>query len=147
LGVGVLLFSPTGQCLKYVVQLAFHRESCARSTAECESLLAGLRIVEGLGVTHLAVWGDSQLTPGQAGRTYMSPLMKAYAGGMRKLEHCFSNLKLEHVPHRHDAITKELSQIAAKGLPVPAGILVERLSKPHQHQHWGIPRQPRHKKM
>jgi hypothetical protein len=37
---------------------------------------------------------------------------------------------LEHVPSGQNAIVKELSQIAGKGLPVPVGAFVERLSKP-----------------
>jgi ribonuclease HI len=78
LGAGVYLVSPTGQHLKYVVQLAFSQEDCASSTSECEGLLAGLRIAMGLGVTHLAIRGDSQLTVGQADGAGMSLLMRAY---------------------------------------------------------------------
>jgi hypothetical protein len=60
----------------------------------------------------------------------MSLLMKAYAGKVRKLERCFSSLQLEHLPRGQDTNIKELSQIAAKGLQVPAGTFVEKLSKP-----------------
>jgi hypothetical protein len=56
--------------------------------------------------------------------------MKAYAGEVRKLECHFNNLKLEHVPRGQDAAVKELSWIAAKGLPVPTGAIVEKLSQP-----------------
>jgi hypothetical protein len=44
--------------------------------------------------------------------------MKAYAGEVRKLECHFSSLKLKYVPSGQDAAVKELSQIAAQGLPV-----------------------------
>jgi hypothetical protein len=89
----------------------------------------------------------------------MSPLMKAYAGEMRKLEHCFRSLKLEHIPRGQDTIVKEMSQIATKGLPVPARIFVKRLSKPSavskeeevagalSTSTLGLPRQACHKKM
>jgi hypothetical protein len=50
--------------------------------------------------------------------------MKPYAGEMRKLECRFHSLKLEHVPRGQDAAVKELSQIAAKGLPVPFEVAV-----------------------
>jgi hypothetical protein len=33
-----------------------------------------------LGITRLAIRGDSQLTAGQAGKASMSTLMEAYAG-------------------------------------------------------------------
>jgi ribonuclease HI len=76
---------------------------------ECEGLLAGLRIAARLGITHLAVLGDSQLMADQADGAYMSPIMKAYMGEMRRLECCFSGLELEHVPRGQDATMKELS--------------------------------------
>jgi hypothetical protein len=71
--------------------------------------------------------------------------MKAYAGEMRKLECRFHSLKLEHVPHGQDAAVKELSQIAAKGLPVPARVIMEKLSQPSvvpEDEELGIPTAP-----
>ena len=60
-GVGVLLVAPTGEHLKYVIQMHFPREMSTNNTAEYEGLLAGLRIVADLGVKKLIVRGDSQL--------------------------------------------------------------------------------------
>jgi hypothetical protein len=57
-------------------------------------------------------------------------LMKAYAGELRKLGCRFLSLKLKHVPHGQDATVKELSRIAAKGLPIPFGVSMENLSQP-----------------
>jgi ribonuclease HI len=93
-------------------------------------LLASLRIAAEMGISCLSIRGDSQLTAGNAEGTKLSPLMKAYASEMRKLECRFHSLKLEQVPHRKDAAVKELSQIAAKGLPVPFGVAMEKLSQP-----------------
>jgi hypothetical protein len=56
--------------------------------------------------------------------------MWAYVDEVRKLKHCFDVLKLEHIPRGKNTIADGLSQIAAKRLPVPAGIFVERLTKP-----------------
>jgi hypothetical protein len=83
-----------------------------------------------MGISCLSVRGDSHLTADQAEGTELSPLMKAYAGEMRKLECRFHSLKLEHVPRGQDAAVKEFSRIAAKGLPVPFGVAVEKLSQP-----------------
>jgi hypothetical protein len=49
---------------------------------------------------------------------------------VRKLERHFDGLKLEHIPRGMNTIADEPSQIAAKRLPVPVGIFVERLTKP-----------------
>jgi hypothetical protein len=96
--------------------------------------LASLRIAVGMGISSLSVWGDSQLTVGQAEGTELSPLMKAYAGEVRKLECRFQSLKLEHVPRGQDTTIKELSRIAAKGLTVPFGVAMEKLSQPSQRK-------------
>jgi hypothetical protein len=43
-GAGVLLVSPTGDHLKYIVQLAFSHEDSTNNTVENKGLLVGLRI-------------------------------------------------------------------------------------------------------
>jgi hypothetical protein len=54
---GVLLVSPMGELHKYTIQLA--GEGCASSTAECEALLASLRIAAMMGISRLSIRGDS----------------------------------------------------------------------------------------
>jgi hypothetical protein len=68
--------------------------------------------------------------------------MKAYAGEMRKLECRFRSVKLKHVPCGQDAAVKELYQIAAKGLLVPAGVIMGKLFQPStvpEDEELGIP--------
>ena len=60
-GAGAVLVSPTGERLKYVVQMLFDGEASTNNTAEYEGLLAGLRAAMGLGIKRLKVKGDSQL--------------------------------------------------------------------------------------
>jgi hypothetical protein len=48
-GAGVLLIAPTGEHLKYVLQMHFPKEQATNNTAEYEGLLAGLRIAIDLG--------------------------------------------------------------------------------------------------
>ena len=55
----MLLVAPTGEHLKYVVQMHFPREMSTNNTAEYEGLLAGLRIVVDLGIKKIIVRGDS----------------------------------------------------------------------------------------
>ena len=54
-GAGVLLVAPTGEHLKYVIQMHFPREMSTNNTTEYEGLLAGLRIAVDLGVKKLIV--------------------------------------------------------------------------------------------
>ena len=58
-GAGVLLVAPTGDHLKYVIQMHFPWEMSTNNTAKYEGLLSGLRIVADLGVKKFIVRGDS----------------------------------------------------------------------------------------
>ena len=71
-GAGVLLVAPTGEHLKYVIQMHFPREMSTNNTAEHEGLLAGLRIAADLGVKKLIIRGDSQLVVTQVNKDYQS---------------------------------------------------------------------------
>nr|XP_020182083.1 uncharacterized protein LOC109767769 [Aegilops tauschii subsp. strangulata] len=67
---GVLLVAPTGEHLKYVVQMHFPREKATNNTAEYEGLLVGLRIAVELGIKKLIIRGDSQLVVREVNKDY-----------------------------------------------------------------------------
>ena len=69
-GAGVLLVAPTGEHLKYVIQMHFPREVSTNNTTEYEGLLAGLRIAADLGIKKPIVRGDSQLVIKQVNKDY-----------------------------------------------------------------------------
>ena len=69
-GAGVLLVAPTGEHLKYVIQMHFPREVSTNNMTEYEGLLAGLRIATDLGIKKLIVRGDSQLVVKQVNKDY-----------------------------------------------------------------------------
>jgi len=110
-GAGVLLIAPTGEHLKYVVQMHFPKEQATNNTAEYEGLLAGLRIAADLGIKKLIVRGDSQLVVRQVNKDYQSPLMEAYIDEVRKLEEHFDGLQMEHVPRAQNDIADGLSKV------------------------------------
>ena len=66
----MLLVAPTGEHLKYVIQMHFPREMSTNNTAEYEGLLAGHRIAADLGVKKLIARGDSQLVVSQVTKDY-----------------------------------------------------------------------------
>ena len=57
-GAGVVLVSPRGDKLRYVLQIHF---DSSNNEAEYEALLYGLRMAISLGVRRLMVYGDSDL--------------------------------------------------------------------------------------
>src|SRR4051812_43126120 len=72
-GAGVLLIAPTGEHLKYIVQMHFPMEQATNNIAEYEGLLASLWIAAELGIKKLVVRGDSQLVVRQVNKDYQSP--------------------------------------------------------------------------
>ena len=129
-GAGVLLVAPTGEHLKYVIQMHFPREMSTNNTVEYEGPLAGLRIAADLGVKKLIVRGDSQLVVRQVNKDYQSPLMEAYVDEVRKLEERFDGIQAEHIPRVENDIADYLSKRAAFKLPVEPGTFVLRLTQP-----------------
>ncbi|XP_073362239.1 uncharacterized protein [Aegilops tauschii subsp. strangulata] len=129
-GAGVLLIAPTGEHLKYVVQMHFPWEKATNNTAEYEGLLAGLRIAIELGIKKLIIRGDSQLVVRQVNKDYQSQLMKTYVKEVRKLEERFDGLQTEHVPRAENSIADHLSKWVAKKLPVEPGTFVLHLTQP-----------------
>ena len=129
-GAGVLLIAPTGEHLKYVIQMHFPREVSTNNTTEYEGLLAGLRIAADLGIKKLVVRGDSQLVVKQVNKDYQSPLMKAYVDKVRKLEERFDGIQAEHVPRAENDIADYLSKRAALKLPVEPSTFVLQLTQP-----------------
>ena len=83
-GAGVVLTSPTGERLKYVVQMHY-QGNISNNTTEYEGLLAGLRAAIGLGIGKVIVKGDSQLVIKQVNKEYASPQMAPYVEEVWKL--------------------------------------------------------------
>ena len=77
LGDGVVLISPEGSTLRYVIHLHF---LASNNAAEYEALINGLRIAVELSATWLYVCGDSELVIHQVMKesSCKSPLMEAY---------------------------------------------------------------------
>ena len=108
----------------------FPRERSTSNTAEYEGLVAGLGIVDDLGIRKLIIRGDSQLVVRQVNKDYQSPLMEAYVDEVRKLEEHFDGLQAEHVPQAENSTVDDLSKHAALKLPVEPGTFVLQLTQP-----------------
>ena len=122
--------SPSGEHLKYIVQMHFAWEEATNNTSVYERLLARLRIAAKLGIKKLIIRGDSQLAVRQVNKDYQSPLMEAYVEEVRRLEEHFDGLQTEHVPRAENSIADHLSKCAAQKLPMEPGTFVLRLSQP-----------------
>ena len=63
LGAGVVLTSPKGDKIKYVLQIHF---AASNNVAEYEALIHGLRLAKELGIRRILCYGDSDLVVQQS---------------------------------------------------------------------------------
>ena len=107
-GAGVVLESPTGDRLKYVVQVLYG-ENIMNNAMEYEGLLAGLRAAVGLGIDKIIVKGDSQLVIKQINKEYACPQMAPYVEEVSKLQRRFNSFRATYVPQNENTVADELS--------------------------------------
>src|SRR5438128_3086478 len=119
-GAGIMLITPTGERLKYVLQIYF---PASNNAAEYEALLHGLRIAISLGIRRLAVRGDSELVLNQVQKEYSctSTKMSAYCQEVRKLESTFDGLELTYGLWNYNNEADELAKMGSKRTLVPTG--------------------------
>src|SRR5579859_5245620 len=95
-GAGVLLISPKGEQLKYVLQILW---KASNNEAEYKALLHGLRLTVSLGIKRLLVFGDSSIVINQVNKELdrNAENTNTYCEEVRKLEKNFYGLELHHV--------------------------------------------------
>jgi ribonuclease HI len=114
-GAGVLLISPTGEQLKYVL-LIFWKVS--NNKAEYEPLLHGLRHAASLGIKWLLVYGDSVVVINQVNKSWdrNKENMDAYCLEVRKLENKFYDLEFHHVVRDNNVAADVLQSLVLLAL-------------------------------
>jgi ribonuclease HI len=87
-GAWVLLISPMGEQLKYVLQIFW---KVSNNEAEYEALLHGLRLAASLGIKRLLVYSDSAVIINQVNKSWdrNKENMDAYCLEVLKLENKF----------------------------------------------------------
>jgi ribonuclease HI len=128
-GAGVLLISPTGEQLKYVLQIFW---KVLNNYAEYEALLHGLRLVASLGIKRLLVYGDSAVVINQVNKSWdrNKENMDACCLEVCKLENKFYGLEFHHVIRDNNVAADVLSNLGSTRAQVPAGVFVHKLHAP-----------------
>jgi ribonuclease HI len=128
-GAGVLLISPMGEQLKYVLQI-FGKVS--NNEAKYEALLHGLRLAASLGIKRLLVYGDSAVVINQVNKSLDRNMenMDAYYLEVCKLENKFYGLEFHHVVRDNNVAADVLSKLGSTRAQVPAGVFVHELHAP-----------------
>jgi ribonuclease HI len=91
-GAGVLLISPQGVQLNYVLQIHY---KASNNGAEYEALIHGLRIAVSLGIKRLLAFGDSKVVIEQVNKEWdcVKDTMDAYCDEIRKFEGHFEGIE------------------------------------------------------
>jgi ribonuclease HI len=96
-GAGVVLISPQGDKLKYVLRMSFPHAS--NNEAEYKALLHGMRMAKACGATHLKIFGDSKLVVQQVMNrcNAISDNMTSYRNLYYYMEGTFDGCEVSHV--------------------------------------------------
>ena len=118
LGAGVVLTSPTGDTIQYVLQIMY---TDSNNTAEYEALLHGLRMAVSMGIQRLEVRGDSNLAISQINGDFdaKDPKMAAYRNAILKMSARFEGLEFHHIARENNQAADVLARIGAKRYVVP----------------------------
>jgi ribonuclease HI len=125
-GAGVLLISPQGEQLKYVLRIHY---KASNNGAEYEALIHGVRIAVSLGIKRLLAFGDSKVDIEQVNKEwdYVKDTMDAYCIEIRKLEGHFEGIEFQHVPRSNNVVDNVLSKLGSCRALVPAGVFIQDL--------------------
>jgi ribonuclease HI len=128
-GAGVLLISPKGEQLKYVLQIFW---KVSNNNAEYEALLHGLRLAISLGTKWLLVYGDSAVVINQVNKSWdrNKENMDAYCLEVRKLENKFYGLEFHHVVRDNNVAADVLSKLGSTRAQVLVRVFVHELHAP-----------------
>ena len=128
-GAGVILVSPQGDKMKYILRMTFPNAS--NNEAEYEALIHGMKMAKACGATRLKIFGDSQLVAQQVMNKCdaVNDSMIAYRDVYNELEKTFDGCKVSHVSRLSNDEADVLANIGSQCLPIPPGVFWEEISE------------------
>jgi ribonuclease HI len=123
-GTDVLLISPHGGQLKYILQIHY---KAFDNGAEYKALIHKFCIAMSLGIKRLLAFGDSKVVIKQVNKEWdcVKDTMNAYCVEIRKLEGHFEGIEFQHVPRNNNVSADVLSKLGSRRALVPAGVFVK----------------------
>jgi ribonuclease HI len=128
-GAGVVLISPQGDNMKYVLWMSFPNAS--NNEAEYEALLHGMRMAKACGATHLKIFGDSNLVVQQVMNLCdaMSNNITAYRDMYYNIEGTFDGCKVLHIRRSSNKEADNLANTGSQCLPIIIGVFWEEINE------------------
>src|SRR4051812_42382234 len=128
-GAGVILTSPQGNKMKYVLRMKF----CASNNEdEYEALIHGMRMAKIYSATRLVIYGDSNLVVQQTMNECdaHNANMIVYHALYNSLEGDFDGCELWHVRRESNEEADRLANIGSTCARVPPGVFLEQICIP-----------------
>src|SRR3954471_16246663 len=125
-GAGVILTSPQGDKMKYVLRMKFR---ASNNKAEYEALIHGMGMAKVCGATCLVIYGDSNLVVQQTMNECdaHNANMIAYRALYNSLEGDFDGCELRHVGRESNKEDGRLANIGSTCARVPLGVFLEQI--------------------
>jgi ribonuclease HI len=126
-GAGVVLVSPHGDKMCYVLHMCFANPS--NNEAEYEAVLHGMHMAKACGATRIKIHGDSNLIAQQVMKECDATCanMIAYRAMYDKLEGNFEGCEVTHIGRESNEEADNLANIGSKCLPIPPGVFFEEI--------------------
>jgi ribonuclease HI len=126
-GAGVVLVSPQGDRMRYVLRMRFSNPS--NNEVEYETVLHGMRMAKACGATRIKIHGDSNLIAQQVMKECNATCanMIAYHAMYDKLEGNFEGCEVTHIGRESNEEADNLANIGSKCLPIPPGVFFEEI--------------------
>src|SRR4051812_15118227 len=127
-GDRVVLISPKGEKLKYVLRVNFDKAS--NNEGEYEALLHGMHMAKACGTTRLIIYSDSNIVVQQTmkGCEAVAHNMSAYQKLYGVLEGEFNGSELNYVARTSNTEADELANIGSTRGTVPPGVFLESIN-------------------
>jgi ribonuclease HI len=129
LGAGVVLTSPKGDKLHYVLQIHF---TASNNIAEYEALVHGLKLAKEIGILRILCFRDSDLVVHQVLGDWdaKNANMASYRFYVQQLCGFFEGCEFHHIPRVNNDEADQLSKIGSTRQAIPAEVSLEIICKP-----------------
>jgi ribonuclease HI len=126
-GAGVVLVSPQGDKMRYVLCMRFSNPS--NNEAEYEAVLHSMRMVKACGATRIKIHRDSNLIAQQVMKECDATCanMIAYRTMYDKLEGDFEGCEVTHISRESNEEVDNLANVGSRCLPIPPGVFFEEI--------------------
>jgi ribonuclease HI len=128
-GAGVVLVSPQGDNMKYVLRMNFLLPT--NNEAKYEALLHGMRMAKACGATRLEIYGDLNLVVQQSMNLCdaVSENMIAYREMYRLMEGKFEGCELKHISRANNEEADTLANIDSTCSTIPDRVFYEVINQ------------------